>query len=624
MKPPFFALLFSLLLGVPWATASPQEDAIPERPNTEALLPETTVAVVQIPNFRDAWEKSKKSQGGQFWQDEEIAPLVSGLWQEAELAYEDVKADVGLELSDFTSLPDGEMTFAVIGPRRKNPEFLLMLELSEDDGALDRVLDRGRELIKQEGSELEESTSDDGFDIESFNLEGGRRVYFFRRDGFVIGCTSEDELNDLIDRWMGREVKKTRPLSANRKYVTIMNRCNGTDDLQAEFKFFVDPIALAKSSFRGNAGAQFAINLLPLLGLDNLSGVGGAYYLDEEDYDIVAHIHVLIANPRTGIFALLAFKPTDYEPDSFIPNDVVNHGMISIDAQEAYAELTKIVDSFNEDGFFEKAVQSNINDEIGIELKEDLIDAMDGRITFAQWIEKPVVAQSAVVAFAFKLKEPEKFESFMQKLLVKAEEDFSPATDEEGNEVGGEELPFVGRDYLGVTVYGEPRSTIERRKERFNRRGGGMTIKFESPSMAIIGDSFVISVNSYKLLEKMIETHQGENPSLRDDEDYIRLVDESRKLLKNELPIGNFYSNPEGFVEWMMDLVKSENMQQVMGKAAESSKYAAGFKKRLDENPLPEMGRLRKYFAKSGGFVTDDDTGLHLLQFTMKNDAEDK
>ena len=260
---------------------------------------------------------------------------------------------------------------------------------------------------------------------------------------------------------------------------------------------------------------------------------------------------------------------------------------------------------------------------------------MDGRVTFAQWIERLVMAQSSVTAMAFKLKDPEQFESLMQKLLVRAEEDFEPQTDEDGNVVGNTEAPFEGRDYMGITIYGEPQSRQDRRNDRIRNRRNRvddetgearvtMEVKFETPCVAIIDDSFIVSFNSRKFMEKMIETHQGESPTLADDEDYARMVDESRKLLKNELPIGNFYSNPEGFGEWMVDLVKSENMQQVIGQQAQSNKYLAGIKQRLDENPLPDFDRLRKYFSKSGGFVTDDDTGLHLLQFTLKNDPADE
>ena len=52
------------------------------------------------------------------------------------------------------------------------------------------------------------------------------------------------------------------------------------------------------------------------------------------------HGHVLLSNPRTGIFNLLAFKPTEYAPEEFVPKAVVNHSMISVDAPKAYAEYT--------------------------------------------------------------------------------------------------------------------------------------------------------------------------------------------------------------------------------------------------------------------------------------------
>ena len=37
-------------------------------------------------------------------------------------------------------------------------------------------------------------------------------------------------------------------------------------------------------------------------------------------------------------FDLLAFKPTEYAPEEFVPKAVVNHSTISVDAPKAYAE----------------------------------------------------------------------------------------------------------------------------------------------------------------------------------------------------------------------------------------------------------------------------------------------
>ena len=98
-----------------------QEADPSNRPRTQELLPETTVAFIQIDDFRDMVGKLQETSFGQMTQDESIAPLIDGLWDEARLAYNDVEAEVGVTLEDIQELPSGEMTFAIIAPRRQNP-----------------------------------------------------------------------------------------------------------------------------------------------------------------------------------------------------------------------------------------------------------------------------------------------------------------------------------------------------------------------------------------------------------------------------------------------------------------------------------------------------------------------
>ena len=617
-----------LTLPICSAFASPQEDSIPERPKTEMILPETTVALVQLPDFQAAVEKMRETGAGKMMADDAVASLVDGLWQEAESAYDDVKEDVGVELSDLTALPDGEITFAVIAPRRSNPEYMIIMDLNEEEGALDRVMERGREMLLQdeevEGDE--DSLNEDGFQIESFKADG-KRVHFFRHENTIVASTSVSELDDLIDRWMGREVEKTRPLASNRKFVTIMKRCTSPQDLEPEFRFFVDPIAVAKSSTRGNAAARFTINLLPLLGFDSLSAIGGALFLDEEEYESVMHAHVLLTNPRTGIFALLAFRPTEYEPEEFIPQSAVNHMMVSLDAPKAYAELTKIVDSFMSPGDFENVVDKNVNQELGLDLKQDIIDSIDGRITFFQWIEEPAFLNGTRSCIAFRLKDPENFEMLMDKMTERLNDDF-----------GGKDESIEKRDYRDVTIYAEPRAKVEERNERMKKRLGRrrsrkrraitsepevrMERRVESPQMAIFCDCLVVSLDSNNLMQTMIDTFQGEGDRLVDDHNYARIVDESRRLLSNELPMANFYSDPKRQLKWLLELANTDQTKEVLDSAAENNKYLSGLKQRLEENPLPEFEQLEKYFSQSGGYMSDDDTGLHMLFFTLKSDEE--
>ena len=590
------------------------------------ILPETTVAMVQLPDFQAAVEKLKDTGAGKMMADQAVTSLVDGLWEEAESAYDDVKDDVGIELSDLTSLPSGEITFAVIAPRRSNPEYMVIMDLNEEEGVLDRVMERGREMLPpdEEGEgDVDDVENEDGFKIESFKVDG-RQVHFFRHENTVVASTSISELDDLIERWMGREVEKTRPLTSNRKFVTIMKRCAGTQDLDPEFRFFVDPIAVAKSSTRGNASARFTINLLPLLGFDSLSAVGGATFLDEEEYESVMHAHVLLTNPRTGIFALLAFRPTEYEPEEFIPQSTVNHMMVSLDAPKAYAELTKIVDSFMSPGDFESAVDKNVNQELGLDLKQDIIDSIDGRITWFQWIEEPAIVNGTRSGMAFRLKDPEKFTMLMDKMTDRLNGDFD-----------GKDQSIEKRDYRDVTIYAEPRSKVEDRnerlKERMNKAGRRgrrrikssepevrMDMRVESPQMAIFGDCLVISIDSNDLMQTMIDTFQGEGERLIDDQNYARIADESRRLLGNELPMANFYSDPKRQLKWFLELANTDQTKEVLNSMAKDNKYVSGVMQRLDENPLPEFDQLERYFSQSGGYMSDDDTGLHMLFFTLK------
>ena len=339
------------------------------------------------------------------------------------------------------------------------------------------------------------------------------------------------------------------------------------------------------------------------------------------------HAHVLLTNPRTGIFALLAFRPTEYEPEEFIPQSAVNHMMVSLDAPKAYAELTKIVDSFMSPGDFENVVDKNVNQELGLDLKQDIIDSIDGRITFFQWIEEPAFLNGTRSCIAFRLKDPENFEMLMDKMTERLNDDF-----------GGNDESIEKRDYRDVTIYAEPRAKVEERNERMKKRLGRrrsgkrraitsepevrMERRVESPQLAIFCDCLVVSLDSNNLMQTMIDTFQGEGDRLVDDHNYARIVDESRRLLSNELPMANFYSDPKRQLKWLLELANTDQTKEVLDSAAENNKYLSGLKQRLEENPLPEFEQLEKYFSQSGGYMSDDDTGLHMLFFTLKSDEE--
>ena len=61
---------------------------------------------------------------------------------------------------------------------------------------------------------------------------------------------------------------------------------------------------------------------------------------------------------------------------------------------------------------------------------------------------------------------------------------------------------------------------------------------------------------------------------------------------------------------------------EMLEKMAEGNERARGFIDAFKDNPLPDFDDVKKYFAPSGAFITSDDTGYHMLGFTLKPDLD--
>ena len=167
-----------------------------------------------------------------------IRDRVNGLMEEARAAYGEVEEEIGLSMEELQSLPGGEITFAVLAPKRKDLAFAVIIETDPENEAVEKALERAREQALEDGNEIDEEETDDGFKLEKFRTDG-QTMTMFNRDGLIVACSDEDEMTALIDRWEGREVETIRPLSSNRKFVTIMRRCAGNDELTPEFRMYI-------------------------------------------------------------------------------------------------------------------------------------------------------------------------------------------------------------------------------------------------------------------------------------------------------------------------------------------------------------------------------------------------
>jgi len=580
-----------------------------KRPPSDELLPETTVLYLQARDIPELIEDMQSSNFGRMMADESIAPLMDELWAQAKEGFQDLaeSQDIGLSLTDLTSLPHGEICFAAIAPRRQDMQFVMIVDIDDESESLNKVLDRGRELAEGDGATIEDEETEDAVFTTIQGSGGGPQMTVFRKDGSVVITTNRELSQQILDRWLKRPIEDIRPLKDNRKFVTIMNRCRGTKEVQPEFRMFMDPVEFFKSVTRGNAGAQLAVGFLPVLGLDGLLALGGSSILNEGEFQSVNHFHIMLANPRAGIVEMLAMKPSDYKPGPWVPDNVMNYMATSWDVDRMFAELTKIVNTFAGDGVFEQQIEDNINNQLDLDFKDDVLAAIDGTFTWIQWGEPPARVNSQSNGIALGLRDVEK-----------AEETFKKIIDRINEELGEDSSQMVEESHKGVTMW---RFDDPAQRERFEmmREEGNMQVNLRAPepSFAFVGDYLVFG-DSAGIVKACIEADKGDIPRLNENEKFKMISDKMTRLLGTDMPTGLIFSQPEYIFEQWLEVAKGDDVKGFLSTQAEDNQYVDGVRRALEDNPLPDFEKIRKYFAPSGAFVTSDDTGYHILQFEVK------
>ena len=599
----------------------------PDRPPIEELLPETTVAFLQIADIRDAIEKTSDSAVMQIFQDENVAPLVERFVEEGRSAYGKVEDQVGLSIDEALSLPSGEMVVCMIAPRRKKPAFMFILEVGEDNEAVEKAIGVVDEKMLEAEMDVEDDELESGVKVKKMKFDG-MPWWRARRDGLIVGSSSEKELNNFFLRWDGEEVEKARPLSKNRKFVTIMNRCRSEKELPNDVRFFFDPIATYKSFAKGDFEMQAAIAFFPAIGLDTIRAMGGSMILEDEEYEAIVHAHLLLANPRKGITKVVSLKPGDYQPETWMPNDASVYTTTSWDVPQMYQELRGIFDLTLEEGMFDSTINEQFDERVGLSFETDLLSQFSGRISVSQLNVAPGKLNSASWVVGLGLNDANEGKKVGDTLV------------EWLNENAG--LDLESKEYEGVNYWVQSEEAIqeradqrrewreERRRRRFADDEDGdaalrdeqremmrATVRMPRPTCSIIGGSLVIC-DSIDAMEKLVATYKGESPSLANDEAFTAMAEKMTNLLGTDMPVALSYSQPKYQVAPFLDYFNADETRSYLSTLAENSEED-GFFKRLkgvaDDHDLPTMDLLEKYMLPQGWFVTSDDTGYHMLWF---------
>jgi hypothetical protein len=329
------------------------------------------------------------------------------------------------------------------------------------------------------------------------------------------------------------------------------------------------------------------------LGLDGIEGLGGGVAFATEEFDSLFHTHLLLDSPRRGVVNAIALRTGDVNPEPWVPPDVESYITLNWDLRRTYETTIRFYEMFRGgEGVWDLQVLKPTQDRMGLDLERDVIQALSGRATMITWMEKPARLNSQATLLGFKLRDTEATRKVVERLVTRFPD----------------RLPR--KAYAGVTYYAAP---VPNRQA--NRREDVWR-----PDVACLAvmDDYLLLANSEKLLQAAILTQQDPSKKLANELDYKIIASRiKRQLGESQAGMITFSRPEEGMRQWY-ELASSEKMRAALKEQGQSNPFFKSVEGALGAHPLPPFSVIAQHLSPSGGLVTDDETGIHYMAFTLR------
>ncbi len=593
---PAFLVILLCIIGSGVSTALAKRPAAPE------LLPENTVMVLSVVDASDLSKRFMKTALGRMSQDPQLKPLVGHLYGSLSDAVNEAQEQVGLSLPELLAIPQGELTIALIAPKEGRPAVVALLDAGNQLSNARKLIKRATdELDKSDAKKSKETVAGTKFTIYDGVGPQNRKLAIFEKDSTICAGSDPEVLKQIVAAWDGKE--KSARLVDNDAFATIMARCRSSKDERPQFIWFVNPIEIMRSIGRQDSGARVAIAVLPALGLDGLEGIGGTVALDAGPFESVAHTHVLLDSPRAGVLKMIALKSGDTKPEPWVPADAASYTTFHWDIQKSFEELSTIYDSFQGDGALAAVLKRRILGPTGINLEEELLPALDGRVTYVTWIERPITIASNTSLLALKLKETKPVEKALDKAVGKNDAFLIKET-------------HAGKTFYKVKMPQPAEEGAENTEGERRRRRRGPPAQPE-PCFGVLG-GYLIACNRPSLYQQAIVTLADGSKSLANELDYKLVASKIKRQSGGEKPAMISFNRPEEGMRMIYELATSEEAQEQLRAGAENNPFLKSLDTALKKNPLPPFAVIRRYLAPGGAVVVDDETGIHYMAFSLR------
>ncbi len=584
----------------------------PSRLTAPGLFPEKTLAYIRVNDVKQLKEDLSRSSMGRLGNDEELKPILSEFYGSLVQNTAAMQDAIGLNLDALLSIPSGEMAIGLLPNDRGSanverkadndreqvtvrvtgPAFVMLLDAGDEISSVQVMLNRIESAAAQM---VHDEKAFDRLTLHRYQNPNRQRQQFayFIDDGVIVATSDADYLERLAARWLGQSLEGGT-LAENKKFTAMMSRCVGTEGERPQVSFYVDPLEIVRQFVPKNAATSMTLAMLPALGIDGIEAIGGSAIISPADFDAIYHFHLSLASPRRGVLSLLRPKAGSTSPEAWVPDSVAGYSTINWDLASTLQGIERLYNQFYGDDALDLNVFANINQRLDLDFRKDILENLEGRISIMQGFVRPVTINSGSNVYAIRLTNPMYVKNnVLPKLLAQVEKRFQVTTESFGK--------FTAQVF---EVAGQNRPT---------------TIRTPEICVAFIEDYVVISDSRY-MMRSVAECERGATEPLKLSLEYQLISDRVAAQLQDKECSAISFGRPEESLQLFYELARDPKNREPLKKMSENNGFMKALLTALEKHELPPFSVIAKYLAPSGGFLVEEDTGLHYMTFSLRRE----
>lgn len=347
-------------------------------PAPEKLLPDDTLVVMTVPDFAKFREICLASPQTQVWKDPAMKPFRDHFLAKLnEELLEPLERDLGIKFDDYTSLPQGQLTFAItqnggITSKEQAPGVLLLLDAKSHSDQLKtnlaalkhKWLDSGKSIRTEKIRDIEFSIfplADDDVpaslkkflspgeedeDDSSTNSTPGTELVFGQFESLLIVGNSTKSVEKVAVHLTGGSMPSLGDLAAFESVRAALFR-DAPVYAWVNVKSALDAMLKDKETESNPFAAVFDIpKIISATGIGGLRTAAFTLHVSNEGTSFEFSLGVP-DSARQGLFKLFPASGKESMPPAFVPADVVKFTRVRIDGQKAWATLQSMINEIS-------------------------------------------------------------------------------------------------------------------------------------------------------------------------------------------------------------------------------------------------------------------------------------